>query len=252
MRKVIMTALVGIAALSASAQNIQIHYDLGSHLFPTNEGARQDVTLTYEGFKADKLGSWFYFIDADFNKNGMTGAYTEISREFNLAKVNDASSLAAHAEINAGLSNAAGIFQPCFLVGPAWNWHSTDFSKTFSLQLMYKQFTGQNCNISGGTDYGCGIKPYCSFQVTGVWGLNFGEGKWTFSGFCDFWRGLNSQNGHGCLVILTEPQLWYNVSKSCAFGTEVEISNNFVYRSIAPWSNDKFFVNPTVAFKYTF
>jgi hypothetical protein len=51
------------------------------------------------------------------------------------------------------------------------------------------------------------------------------------------------------MVVLTEPQLWYNVNEHLSFGTEWEISNNFVYNTY----NDKtFFWNPTVAVKWNF
>jgi len=82
-----------------------------------------------------------------------------------------------------------------------------------------------------------------------VWGLNFANKKCTFSGFIDFWRGENwrpGHVGHGMLVILTEPQFWYNVTPNLSFGSEIEISNNFIY-------NDKsFFINPTIAAKWNF
>ena len=209
------------------------------------------ATITYEGFHADKIGSWYYFIDADFNKNGMLGAYTEISREFTFAKVKTSSSFAGHIEIDAGLSKSGNQFQSALLLGPAWNWHNKSFSKTLSVQVMYKQFFGQKIEEANGTS--TKTRPYCSFQVTGVWGLNFGyKDRWRFDGFIDFWRGKNSTNGHGCLVILTEPQIWYNLSRHCAFGSEWEMSNNFIYKNCGNFANDGFYVNPTVAFKYTF
>ena len=87
-----------------------------------------------------------------------------------------------------------------------------------------------------------------SFQLTGVWGLNFANGKGTFSGFIDFWRG-EKVNGHGQLVMLTEPQLWYNVTPHLSVGSEIEMSSNFIYNTF----NDKsFFINPTLAVKWNF
>lgn len=264
MKKILLFAAVALTALTANAQNIQIHYDFGKHLFPDREHNRQDVTITYEGFKADGTGSWYYFIDADFDKNGMTAAYTELSREFTIAKLGESSTLAAHGEIDAGVNNSVwvGSYQPAFLVGAAWNWHNADFSKTFSLQVMYKQFTGMNFNLAGDSrnadgyaaqqlDQNWNKTPYSSLQVTGVWGMNFCKNKLTFAGFIDFWRGLDYDTGHGNLVILTEPQLWYNISSHCSVGTEWELSNNFINSSVDA-SNNHFFFNPTLAFKYNF
>jgi len=233
MKKLFITAIMAIAAFSVNAQNIQVHYDFGSALNDCEDG-RQDVTITYETFKADKLGSWFYFIDLDLNKDGALGAYTEVAREFNLKALAESNSLAAHVEFDAGQSIGAQ-FQSAALVGPAWNWHSPDFSKTFSLQVMYKQFFGQKNGPDG----------YASYQLTGVWGLNFLEGKLTFSGFFDFWGG-KKVNGDRNLVFLSEPQLWYNINKNISVGTEIEVSNNFIYAPL----NDKFLVNPTLGVKF--
>ena len=124
------------------------------------------------------------------------------------------------------------------LVGAAWNGHSADFSKTYSVQLMYKRYFKSYETTRG----------YHSFQLTGVWGLNFAKGKGTFSGFIDLWRGEKA-NGHGQLVVLTEPQLWYNVTSHLSFGSEIEVSNCFIYNTY----NDKtFFVNPTLGAKWNF
>ena len=244
MKQSILTALMAIATIAVSAQNIQFHYDFGRHINNDDIADRQDVTVTYEAFSADKLGSWYYFIDVDANKNGIIGAYTELSREFTFAKASEQSSLAAHIEYDGGLSKAAGTFQSAILIGPAWNGHNADFSTTYSVQLMYKQFFGQKTEFNGGTS------AYPSFQLTGVWSTTTRNKLWTFAGFIDFWRGINASNGHGALVILTEPQLWYNISSKVSFGTEIELSNNFIYQTCTPYANDKFYCNPTLAFKF--
>ena len=80
--------------------------------------------------------------------------------------------------------------------------------------------------------------------------MNFFNNKLRFSGFIDFWRGEKA-DGHGCLVILSEPQLWYNFTEHFSVGTEWEFSNNFVYNS-DPESGKTFFWNPTLAVKWTF
>ena len=105
-----------IAAISANAQNIQLHYDFGRHFYPNEEAGRQDATMTVEKFKADQWGSWFYFVDVDFSSKFTEGAYTEVSREFNLGKQ---SPFAAHIEYDGGL-NRFGSFQQSVLIGPAY------------------------------------------------------------------------------------------------------------------------------------
>lgn len=241
MRKLFLLCAMLVAGVAANAQNLQFHYDFGSNIYSTDQDSRQAITLTFEQFKADKLGSWFYFIDLDVDAKGMRGAYTEISREFNFAKAGENSAFAAHIEWDGGLNRYSGSYQTAGLLGAAWNVHSSDFSKTFSLQLMYKQFFGQK-DIQG---------PYSSFQITGVWGLNFFENKFTFSGFLDLWGEKKWWDGKRHLVFLTEPQLWYNFNDKFSAGTEIELSNNFIY-SDESGMNDKFYVNPTLAVKYNF
>ena len=230
MKKIFLLGAMLAAGVAANAQNIQVHYDFGRNLYSDEEAGRQNFTATFEKFSADALGSWFYFVDLDINQHGMAGAYTEVSREFNVGE----KGWAAHIEYDGGL-NLGTSFQTAALIGPAWNGHNDDFSTTYSVQALYKQFFGQNGN-----------KAYASVQLTGVWSTAFAGGKCTFAGFIDFWRG-QKYNGHGQLVMLTEPQLWYNVNDKISFGTEWEISNNFIYNAF----NDKsFFVNPTLAVKF--
>ena len=237
MKKIFTIALMAVAALSANAQNIQLHYAFGRNIYSYEEADRQKVTATLEQFKADDWGSWYYFFDVDLTSKTTRSIYTEISREINLGKNLP---LAAHVEYDGGLWHAPAIgngsYQQAGLAGIAYNGHNADFSKTWSVQALYKQFF---------KSYE-GTHSYASFQLTGVWGLNFLDNKMTFSGFIDFWRGEKANN-HGCLVILSEPQLWYNVNKHLSVGTEVEFSNNFIVN----YYNDKtFFVNPTLGVKW--
>ena len=235
MKKLISFVLMAVAALSASAQNIQLHYDFGRNIYPDQQPDRQKVTITLEQFKADKWGSWYYFVDLDLSRKFLRSAYTEISREVNLGKQ---SPFAAHVEYDGGLYHASGSYQHAGLLGVAYNGHNADFSTTWSVQMLYKRFF---------KSYE-GTSAYHSAQLTGVWGTTTANKKLTFSGFIDFWRGEKA-NGHGMLVILSEPQLWYNATENLSIGTEVEISNNFIYNTY----NDKtFFINPTLAFKWNF
>ena len=215
MKKLILFGVMALMGLTMYAQNIQLHYDFGRSIYSEqlggpqddNLGRRANVTLTLEQFKADNWGSWFYFVDIDFSSKFIEGAYAEISREFNLGKQ---SPIAAHIEYNGGL-NRFGSYQQAALAGFAYNGHSEDFSKTWSVQF-----------------------------------------KCRFDGFIDFWRGENWRPGHenhGMLVVLTEPQFWYNFTDHFSVGTEVEISNNFIYNVV---DDKSFFINPTLAVKWNF
>ena len=241
MKKITLFAMLFIAAISIDAQNIQLHYDFGRNIYPHEEDGRPKVTVTVEQFKADQWGSWFYFVDIDMSRKFTEGAYTEISREFNLGKH---SPFAAHIEYNGGL-NRFGSFQQAALIGPAWNGHNADFSKTYSIQLMYKQFFKSYNDTHS----------YASVQLTGVWGITFANKACTFSGYIDFLRGEDANN-HGQLVIQSEPQFWYNFNSikglentNLSIGTEVEFGYNFIFNT---YNNRDTFINPTLALKWTF
>lgn len=243
----LLTALLALflsfVALPAKGQNIQLHYDFG-HLYH-DLGSRPNVTTTIEWFKADKFGSNYMFTDMDYFSDGVAGAYWEISREINLTHNKQ---WAIHAEYNGGATSiehtaVASRFRHAVLAGAAWNWSNATFSQTFSLQAMWKYyFAGMNQGA------------YNGFQATAVWGLTFACGFCTTSGFLDVWYDPDV-NGH--LIVLSEPQFWVNLYQikgwqdvKLSVGSEVEISNNFVFKENG--RNNAFCVIPTLAVKWTF
>lgn len=246
MKKSFIMLLLLLLTLGATAQNVQLHYDLG-HLLYKDLTNRPSVTTTVEMFKPDKWGSTFMFTDIDYQREGVAGAYWEISREFNLTKNKQ---WAAHIEYNGGLSSdedtwQANRFQHAVLLGGAWNWHSADFSKTFSVQAMYKYYF-KNKHY--------GAHPFSGFQLTEVWSTTFAKGLCTFSGFCDLWY---NPNVNGKLILLSEPQFWFNLNTlkgmqgvNLSLGSEVELSNNFVWNKRG--EHNRFYALPTVAAKWTF
>ena len=162
------------AFMSAYAQNVQLHYDLGKSLY-NDLSNRESVTSTVEMFKPDKFGSTYMFIDFDYVSDGTIGAYWEISRELNVSKDKH---WAAHVEYNGGVSTGetpAGYygnrFQHAALVGPAWNIHSKDFNRTLGIQLMYKYYFANHHSDA---------RAFNSVQLTEAWGINFAQGLCTF------------------------------------------------------------------------
>ena len=65
MKKLIIAILMMVSGGAAMAQDFQFHYDFGRNLYGTEESSRARTTLTYEQFKADRLGSWYWFVDFD-------------------------------------------------------------------------------------------------------------------------------------------------------------------------------------------
>ena len=241
-----LTLIMALTAIAVQAQNVQLHYDLGHTLYEELSN-RPSVTTTIEMFKPDKWGNTFFFTDIDYFHDGAAGAYWEISREFN---VSANKRWAAHVEYDGGLSSSqlddsSTRFQHAFLVGPAWNWASSDFTRTLSLQAMYKYyFKGQHP----------WNRPFSSFQATAVWSVVFAHRLCTFSGFLDCWYDANV---HGNWITISEPQLWFNFNAlrglegvNLSLGTEVEVSNNFVWNKNG--RNDHFYAIPTIAAKWSF
>jgi hypothetical protein len=199
-------------------------------------------TSTVEMFKPDKTGKTYFFIDMDYGVGKVEGvslAYFEISRCFKFGK----SPFRWQAEYNGGLlqdnAKQAYTIDNAWLTGIDYSWDASDFSKGFSIKVLYK-------NIANTIDR----KPN-SFQLTTVWYLNFAQGKMSFTGFADFWKEksdffLNAPIGTVTkFVFLSEPQFWYNFNKNFSAGGEVEIASNFaLHKGLKAC--------PTVAVKYNF
>lgn len=206
MKKLILFTLSVFASVMSFAQtNLQTQYDFGQgHLI-----------ATLEMFKADNWGSTFFFADYNMTNHddrqlgvhGATGSYMEISRSLNFWQDTKLAPVSAHVEANFGV-----LIPTNLLFGADYALHSADFSKTLTLSLLAKTHRYYNTGA----------------QFTAVWGLNnlLGVDGLNFSGFLDVW------NQNETVVMMSQPQLWYNVGKlfSCEnlnIGGEIEFTNNF-------------------------
>ena len=137
MKRVLVILLIFISASALKAQNVQLHYNLGDN--------QKYLWSHVEMFKPDKWGSTFFFIDMNYgeaNMKGVTMAYWEIARA---VKFWD-SPFALHAEFNGGfgqfkntsLPNGAYSINNAWLFGGEYTWNTKDFSKIFTLQMLYK------------------------------------------------------------------------------------------------------------------
>ena len=239
MKKILFSALLVLASLPAFAQlNVQMHYDFAKALYGSELDNRPRWTATIENFKADKWGSTYFFVDGNFADNTLESAYAEFAREFRFWEA----PLAVHVEYNGGLSGN-GSYNDAYLAGGAWNWANKDFSKTFSLQLLYKYLARQQ------------VGSKHSWQVTTVWGIHFANGLCTFSGYADLWHDGSVK---GNLMLSSEPQFWFNLAAldsvdddfKLSLGAELELSKGLVWPTDG--MNDRFYAIPTLAAKWTF
>lgn len=228
--KTLLLLFVIAFSLNTFSQNLQIHYDFGEH--------REHFTTTLEMFKPDEYGATFFFVDFDFNMPGnksISLAYWEIARYVNIYN-----KLAVTVQYNDGL-----VAVPGFAGTSAFT-----LNQTWLAGLSYPidlGFVTLNTDLLFRKTYG---SESPDGQVTIVWFVPFLEGKLNFTGFLDLWsqdkilRGLPGGNKE--MVFLTEPQIWFNIDKHIAVGSEVEISNNFL-----PGQN-VVKLRPTLAVKWNF
>lgn len=228
MKKLLMIILLTLSA-SAFAQNLQLHYDMGTD--------RKYFTSTFEMFKPDEYGSTFTFVDFDYNWNGnksISLAYFEIARYVDLKFVKG---LSATVQYNDGvIGNNINGSPSSIPLGHIWlagvSYPVNLGFVTLNTDLLYRKDYN-----SDGPDA----------QLTVSWFVPFLDGKLNFTGFMDIWsQKAKFPGAERQFVLLTEPQLWFNVTKHLAIGSEVEISNNFIYNKSSVQ------VNPTAAVKWNF
>lgn len=235
LRKIISGLFLTAFTLGISAQNLQLHFDFRHALYddvPTNNY----FTATFEMFKPDKWGSTFMFVDLDFNQSrGNIGlAYLEIARDFKIKNF----PIMPHVEFNGGVgndNNSGFSIANAYLGGASYSFAIPNAH--FNTYVAYK--------------YNAFEKVSNDVQWTLSWGSSFWKNRISFNGFIDIWSENKDRSGNGeesgkKAVLLTEPQIWYNVTENLSFGSEIEISNNFHYKE------NKIYVFPTLAGKWTF
>ncbi len=196
---------------------MQIHYD-----FTKN---RKYVTTTLEMYKPDEYGATFWFADFDYNDNieskSISLAYWEIARYLTIpSKTN----LSASIQYNDGVMAGVGGLGSIWLTGLSYSTNYSGFN--LSSDLLFRKKGGNN-----------------GYQLTFVWFRTLLQNKLVISGYFDYWVSrFDSINDY---VVLTEPQIWYNINNRLMVGSEIEISKNFL-------QSEDIKIYPTIAFKWTF
>lgn len=243
MKKMITAALLLLPAL-VSAQNIQLHYDLGK---PENADSRNFFVGTFEFFRPDTLGYTFLFTDFEFNApyspSGVSLGYFEISREFYMPWFKNSKSLrelGLHIEYNDGnflyqIPGDSMVYgdniNRAWLAGFGYPLKLGGF--TLNTMVLYKHIRGSDAP---------------DVQLTLAWFHMFWNNRITFTGFLDVWSQdeLLDNSGNKIAVLYAEPQLWFNLTDRIALGGEFKLSKNFV-----PFS-ERLEIFPTVGARYQF
>lgn len=223
-----------------AAQNVQLHFDSRHSLYGNDAGPVNFMTATFEMFKPDKWGSTFMFVDFDFSaKDGNMGlSYMEIARDFKIKGF----PLMPHIEYNGGLglvrNTDYGFSIPnAYLAGLSYPFQLGQFYMGTYLAYKLNAFKKNSHDI----------------QWTVTWNANLANNKLTLSGFLDLWSENKDTTGESGksgkrLILLSEPQIWYNVTPNFSVGSEVELSYNFVNAS----QHKRFYAIPTLAAKWNF
>ena len=204
-------------------QNLQIHYEF--------RGDRQYVTSTLEQFTGDKLGLTYWFISAAYTdiyndhhvfEGSATSVYGEFYRFFNIPKTPG---------LMVGIQYSDGLmiyeYTPSGYDNGISSVYGTSFGRTWMVGLANNVPIGKFHLL---TSFWLRKQQGYNFdgQLTLAWGHNFANDKLTFNGFFDIWgeKPANS-NIPRKLVLLTEPQLYYNINSHIAAGVKAQISYNF-------------------------
>lgn len=240
LRKILLILSIICVIGSVQAQNLQLHFDPRSSLYGSDVAPINYLTATFEMYKPDKWGNTFMFVDVDFNfdKRNPGLAYTEIAREF---KIGDFP-LLPHIEYNGGLGlvrgAGAGFSIPSsYMAGAGYPFKLGSFF--MNTYLVYKLNAFDQASHDA--------------QWTFTWNAAFADGKLSLGGFFDLWTEDKSftegpEADGKKLILLSEPQIWYNITPNFALGSEVELSYNFVNKFV----ESKFYAIPTIATKWTF
>ena len=200
-------------------QNLQLHYEASAE--------RHYLVSTLEMFRPDAYGSTFWFIDKEYNAPGnhsMSLAYWEIARYFTLPVKN----LSATIQYNDGVANF-GTLGNVWLVGV--NYVFDLGPVTLPLDILYRATDGAD-------------SP--DFQLTTTWFVPLMDGRMELSGFLDCWSQDDAAGDGKQLVLLSEPQFWYNFGEHVSAGSEIELSHNFLF------GTSSFKALPTLAMRWTF
>ncbi|MBN1950151.1 MAG: DUF5020 family protein [Bacteroidales bacterium] len=239
--------ILAVLSLSASAQNIQLHYDFGKQ----EDGSKHNFPVsTFELFKPDSLGYTFLFADFEFNSTdrprGASLGYFEIARTFYIpwfSETRGLKNLMLHVEYNDGLVIYPddGDVLPLAIWGAnlrsSWlgglEYGAMLGNLSLNAMLLYKNTRGSSAPDA---------------QFTLVWFYPLFNYRVSLAGYVDIWSqdDFFSNTDNKILALYAEPQIWFNFNEHLSLGSEFKVSKNFVFAS------ERVEVFPTLGVKYEF
>jgi Domain of unknown function (DUF5020) len=239
--KSLITVMLCIICHVAYPQSLQLHYD-PRHTLAPKQNSKNFLTFYFEYFKNQdsgksfiKPGSFLLKMQADFfgEKNNMGKFYMQVSQSFRFWR--------PKIFLNFQYSGGLGITEP--------RQYSYYVLNTFSIGLTYPFKLG-NAWLSGVLNYKYipFEKPSYDILYTLYWWKGLLNYKASFSGDFSIWT-TNKNHGDDFTKNLNgkrfsffaEPQLWYNINKTFAVGTKVNMNYHILT------NDDIFQVYPTIA-----
>jgi len=239
-RKMILSVSLLLVIGGTNAQNLQLHFDPRHTLCGNDVAPVNYLTGTFEMFKPDRWGTTFMFVDFDFNfdKRNIGLVYGEIAREFIIGNF----PLRPHIEYNGGLglvrgTSASYSIPSSYLAGFGYPFRLGNFFMGTYVAYKLNAFPKNSHDV----------------QWTVTWTANLLKNKLSLGGFMDLWTENKNLTGEGDLtgkrlILLSEPQIWYNLTSHFSAGSEIELSYNFVNK----FTESRFRALPTLAAKWNF
>ncbi len=255
MRKILTTLAKGASAtlllaslsLSAEAQNIQFHYDLGRTLYPDAQAGRPYITATVEQKSLDKWGDTFYFVDMNFLSQGAVQANWKFMRSLRFWKAPfswhvryDGGMRFVNANAPAPVGNMAISLKDAFFTGATYHYRTEDGKLMLNWTLTYKY-----------------IKKHTSphnWEATVVWNYNpTASGVFKATGFATLWREKDARPTYGTTYkFMSQPQFWCNLDKIRGFNKDVRLSLGTELRISKNVDAPQWLVIPTLALRWSF
>jgi len=238
--KSLLLLLMTIWGVIASAQTLQLHYDLRHTLDPSHNPTNFP-TIYFEYFKSkDTLGSFLLKMESDLNgANHNTGKfYMQVSQSVKFWK--------PKIYMQLQYSGGMGIAEP-----GSYGYYITN---AFSAGAVYPfQWKGAWFSTSLSYTYNAFKKPSHDFLYTLYWGRGFWNYKFEFSGDINLYT-QNKNLGDAYtsnlrgkrLSFFGEPQVWFKIHNGFVLGSKV----NMYYHVLT--NQDLLQVYPTIAARFKF
>lgn len=212
-------------------QNLQLHYE--------TDKDRQFPIAMIEDYRFDDWGATYWFVNMNFQdpdgigSKSISSMYGEIARYQNLSFFE---SLSLTLQYNDGVYYggsddpfASGQVGAMWLGGVSYPLPLAKGALQVDLLAKFsQQFKEQD------------------LQITLAWFYPFGEGRLQFAGYWDAWTEVEA-DGNKAVVILSEPQFWYNVWENLDLGLGAEIDYNFPVFIPREWT-----LYPNLSLRWTF